>query len=129
MKIPLRYFTPEIFNEYNIHSLAHNGYINIEIRKGMYGLKEAGILAFNYIVKNLAPFGYHPVKFTPGLWKHETRPTTFILCVDDFGIKSYCKEDKDHLLNALQTKYEISIDPKGKTTLESKLTGTTETSM
>ena len=29
MKIPLKYFTPEIFIEYNIHNIAHNGYINI----------------------------------------------------------------------------------------------------
>ena len=33
----------------------------------MYGLKEVGIVSFNYIVKNLATFGYHPVKFTPSL--------------------------------------------------------------
>ena len=101
MKTPLKYFTPEIYNKYKIHSLVHNGYINIEMRKGMYGSKEAGILAFNYIVENLAPFRYHLVKFTPGLWKHETRQTSFILVVDDFGINSYCKEDKDHLLSVL----------------------------
>ena len=88
MKIALKYFTPETFTEYDIHDIAHNGYVNREIRKGIYGLKEAGILAFNYIVKNLVPVGYHPVKFTPGLWKYETRPTMFTLCVDYFGIKS-----------------------------------------
>ena len=35
IQIPLKYFTPEICNEYNIHNLAYNGYINIEIRKGV----------------------------------------------------------------------------------------------
>ena len=50
-------------------------------------MKEAGILAFNYIVKNLAPYGYHLVLHAAGLWKHKTIKTTFILCVDDFGIK------------------------------------------
>ena len=49
----------------------------------MYGLKEVGILALNSIVKNLTPFVYHMVKHTPGLWKYETRPTIFTLCVDD----------------------------------------------
>ena len=114
MKILLKYFTPEIYNEYYIHKITHNGYINIEIRKGIYGLKEAGILAYNYIVNNLAPFGYHPVKFTPGLWKYETISTIFTLYVDNFSIESYSKDDNDHLLNALRTKYEISIDPKGE---------------
>ena len=50
MKIPVKYFTPEICSEYNIHNLTYNGYVHIEIRKGMYVLKEAGILAFDYIV-------------------------------------------------------------------------------
>ena len=51
MTILLKYFTPEICSEYGIYNIAHNSYINIEIKKGMYGLKEAGILAFNYIVE------------------------------------------------------------------------------
>ena len=111
MHIPLKYFTDEIRQEYNIMDIAENGYVYIEIRKGMYGLKEAGILAFNYVVENLAPHGYYPVRYTPGLWKHKTRKTTFILCVDDFGIKHHSQDDLDHLLNALRTKYEISTDP------------------
>ena len=78
----------------------------------MYGLKVAVILAFNYIVTNLVSFGYHPVKHTPCLWKHEIRPTTFTLYVENVEIKCYNNEDKEHLLNDLKTKYEISIDPK-----------------
>ena len=91
MRIPLKYFTEEIRNEYIIMETKENGYVYIEIRKGMYVLKEAGILVFNFIVKNLAPFGCAPVKYTPGLWKHTSRPTTFILCVDDFDVKYYNK--------------------------------------
>ena len=71
------------FSEHNIHNLTPNEYIHIEIKKFMYGLKEVGILALNSIVKNLTPFVYHMVKHTPGLWKYETRPTIFTLCVDD----------------------------------------------
>ena len=79
----------------------------------MYGSKYVGILAFNYIVNNLVPFRYHPVKHAPGLWKYETRSITYTLYVGDFGINSYSKEDKEHLISALKTKYEISIDFKG----------------
>ena len=68
----------------------------------MYGLKDAGILVFNYIVTKLAIFECHPLKHTPCIWKHETGPITFTLYVDDFGNKSYSKEDKEHLLNALK---------------------------
>ena len=87
MRIPLKYFTEEIHKEYDIMDIADHGYIYIEIRKGMYGLKEARIFDFNYIVKNLAPFRYTLVKYTPGLWKRDTRPTAFKLYVDDFCSK------------------------------------------
>jgi hypothetical protein len=36
----------------------------------MYGLKEAGILAMEQLVAKLAPHGYEPAPFTPGLWRH-----------------------------------------------------------
>jgi hypothetical protein len=61
----------------------------MEIQKGMYGLKEASILAFEQIKAHLALHGYTPMAFTPGLWKHKTRRTTFTLAVDDFGIKYF----------------------------------------
>ena len=91
MRIPLKHFTAEISREYDIMNIVENEYIYIKIRKGMHGLKEADILAFNYITENLVPHGYHPVRYTAGLWKHGTRKTTIVLCVDDFGIKYHKK--------------------------------------
>jgi len=47
MRLHRKYVTPEVFAEYNLTE-AHfdsNGYCYVEIRKGMYGLKEAAILA------------------------------------------------------------------------------------
>ena len=72
----------------------------------MYGLPQAGILANKLLQKNLAQFGYFPCKHTPGLWKHQTRPITFVLVVDDFGVKYVGKEHVLHLLNALRTFYQ-----------------------
>ena len=80
------------------------------LRRGMYGLKEAGIIAFDQLAKRLAPHGYHPVKHTPGLWKHSTRPTTFTLCVDDFGIKYMNRNDALHLIAAVTSHYEATVD-------------------
>ena len=76
------------------------GYVYYEIRKGMYGLKEAGCVSFQNMVKNLAPFCYEPMTCTPGLWIHNTRCKTFTLTVDDFGIKNFNQDDLDHLFNA-----------------------------
>jgi hypothetical protein len=100
-------------DEYDIQTIASHGYVYVEIRKGMYGLKEAGIIAFNRLVAKLAPHGYHPCKHTPGLWTHVTRKIMFTLAVDDFGIKYFKREDAEHLFNALQQTYTISTDWSG----------------
>ena len=90
--------------------IATNAFIYLEIRRGMYGLKEAGVIAFDQLVLYLAPHGYKPAPCTPGLWCHTTRPTTFTLCVDDFEVKYFSKEDAHHLVNALNTNYEVITD-------------------
>jgi hypothetical protein len=44
MKMLLSRFPEEIVQKYNLNSLAVDGWVYIEIRKGMYGLKQAGLL-------------------------------------------------------------------------------------
>ena len=100
----------EILKEYDINKLAYNGYIYVEIQKGIYGLKEAGILAYTALVKYLQPYGYYPVRYTPGIWCHKTTDIIFTLAVDDFGINFYTKCHAEHLYKALGTKYDISTD-------------------
>jgi hypothetical protein len=48
--------------------------------------------------------------FTPGLWRHRTRRTTFALCVDDFGVKYFSRTEAMHLINALHANYQLTID-------------------
>ena len=79
----------------------------------MYGSKEAGVLAFNKLVKALAPHGYKPMPNTTGLWIHKTRKTTFALCVDDFGVKYFSKANTHHLIDSLQEKYKITLNWEG----------------
>jgi hypothetical protein len=62
------------------------------------------------LTTHLAKYGYTPTAHTPGLWRHEQRPITFSLVVDDFGIKYVNKDDVDHLLKALRDKYVITTD-------------------
>jgi hypothetical protein len=47
---------------------------------------------------------------TAGLWRHKTKPTTFTLCVDDFGVQYFSKADAQHLISAIESTYECSID-------------------
>jgi hypothetical protein len=91
MRVHRKYLPIEIIEEYNLTEdyFDSQGYVYVEIRKGMYGLKEAAILAYDQLKAHLAPFGYAPVTHTPGLWRHATKPTTFTLAVDDFGVKYF----------------------------------------
>jgi len=114
MRVPQRLVPDEIKTRYNL-TIEPDGYIYFEIRKGMYGLKEAGIIAYKHLVKNLLPYGYAPLKHTPGIWRHKHRRTTFTLCVDDFGIKYFSRDDAEHLIDALHANYECTIDWDGNT--------------
>jgi hypothetical protein len=101
MKMLVSRFPEEIVQNYNLNALAVNGWVYIEIRKGMYGLKQAGLLANQLLQTQLAPFGYYPVRHTPGLKLHKTRPISFTLVVDDFAVEYVGKQHSEHLRNAL----------------------------
>ena len=72
----------------------------------MYGLRQAAILAYQYLQQTLKPHGYYPVRGTVGLWKHQHQPIHFCLCVDDFGVKYFNKEDVHHLQQAIGTVFQ-----------------------
>jgi hypothetical protein len=115
IKIPFRWFPEEIRLQYGLYALVEpDGYVYCEVRKGMYGLKQAARLAFDNLVKLLAPDGYYPVRAYPGLWKHKTRPTVFSLCVDDFGIKYMNMDDANHLMTSIRKHFKCTVDWTGK---------------
>ena len=59
-------------------------------------------------------FGYSPDPITKKIGSHDKQRTKFCLCVDDFGVQCFTEDDKQHLINALQNKYEITIDHEGR---------------
>ena len=71
----------------------------------MYGLKQAAILAYEFLSFLLNAADYTPIIGTLGLWKHKTRKTVFCLCVDDFCVKYYSPEDLQHLHKAISKQY------------------------
>ena len=115
MRLPIKIIPTEIVEQYKLQNVVTpDGWVYLEIRKGMYGLKQAGILANEQLTKHLALSGYHPTPRTPGLWAHKTRNIKFSLVVDDFGIKYNKKADAEHLLQTLRNKYQISVDWTGQ---------------
>jgi len=91
-----------------------DGYVYIAIKRGMYGLPQAGILAQELLEKRLNAHGYQQSQFTPGLWTHKWRPIAFSLVVDDFGVKYVGKQHADHLLAVIQESYNVTTDWEGK---------------
>ena len=114
IKIHLSKIPDEIIEKYELKSKAdEEGFVYIEIRRGMYGLKQSGRIANEQLQAKLAKHGYYPTTTTSGLWKHKNRPIQFALVVDDFGVKYVGKEHAQHLIQALKETYQITIDWEG----------------
>jgi hypothetical protein len=111
MRLKLTDIPKEILIEYNLHEIAtSDGYVYCKIRKEMYGLPQAVIIAQELLQEHLAKVGYHQSKIVPGLWTHKTRNICFTLVVDNFAIKYTKMDDAKHLINALQKDYTITVD-------------------
>jgi hypothetical protein len=111
MRIKITDIPKEIINEYKMSEIAtDDGYIYCKIRKRMYGLPQAGIIAQELLQECLAKVGYHQSKIIPGLWTHKTRKICFTLVVDDFAIKYTKLEDAQYLIEPLKEDYNITVD-------------------
>ena len=86
-RIAAKYLPDTVMEKYNLRPItSDNGYIYMEINKGMYGLPQARQLANDLLRKSLAPHGFYECTHTPGYWRHKSRNTKFCLWVNDFGV-------------------------------------------
>ena len=56
MKLALACIPEEIIDQYNLRALSSNGWVYLDIRKGMPGLKQAGCIAndrLKYLLANI----------------------------------------------------------------------------
>ena len=81
-----------------------------KIRRGTYGIPQTGMIANKLLTSRIEKHGYHPCEITPGLWKHEMRPVTYLLTTVKFGVKYLGKEHVTRLIDALQQYHKISIE-------------------
>ena len=104
-------FLADIREKYNIDELiTDNGYVYWQIKKVIYGLKQAARLAYDTLVTNLKKEVYIPDKCCSNIWNHETRQTEFYQCVDDFGVTYFSRADADYLIQTSQKNYIINVD-------------------
>lgn len=64
MRIPTKCIPKRIFYQYNLQDIVNDS-VNVEIRKGIYGLHQA---ASNALVQYLKENGYHQSDHIPGLF-------------------------------------------------------------
>lgn len=114
MWLPRWVFTQEFIDEHDLESKFQGDRILVQIDRGMYGLPQAGRLAYIQLIKHLKLHGYERAGYTPGLFKHKTRDTIFSLVVDDFGVKYTSQDDANHLIAALKERFTITTDFDGK---------------
>ncbi len=95
MQMLLSVFPEWIKKQYKLDKHAQNSFVYLRMERAVWGLPQAGILANKLLRKQLAPHGYYECINTPGLWRHEWRPITFTLVMDDFGVKYVGKEHAD----------------------------------
>jgi hypothetical protein len=110
MCISITSIPQSIIDQYRLLDLVNNGFVLVEISRGMYGLPQAGILAYNQLVAHLATHGYTTCAHTHHLWSHATCDITFCLVIRDFGIKYTNRCDTEHLLAALGELYVVATD-------------------
>lgn len=81
-------FPEDVIEQYRLKAKANkDGMVFVEIRKGMYGLPQADLLAQELLEQHLNKHGYFQSARTPELWTHKWRPVQFTLVVDNFRIK------------------------------------------
>ena len=95
--IAVKYVPHHFIDEYNLALLITNGYLYLEVVKGVYGLPQAGIMANKLLKIWLAPHGYIECTHIHGFWKNVSRKTTFTLWVD-FGTCYTFRADVIHLI-------------------------------
>ena len=77
-------FLENVIVRHKIDQLVTNDeWVCAKIQKGMTGLRQAAMLAYQHLKNYLKPFGCAPIPGTTGMWKHDARKTKFYLYVDD----------------------------------------------
>jgi hypothetical protein len=72
MDILLALFPDWIKKQYNLDSLALDGFVFLEMCRAVWGIPQADILANKLLCKRLLSHGYYECVNAPGLWKHFT---------------------------------------------------------
>ena len=89
LRMKLELFPQDVIDLYNLNNkVNHKENVHCEVRRVMYGLPQAGIIAQELLIEWLQKVGYTQSKITPGYWKHDWRPISFTLVVKNTSTTS-----------------------------------------
>ena len=71
MKIAWKYFPSDIITRYNLQEIRNSdGYIYCKIQKGMDGLNQAAVLAYEQLETHLQTRGFQKITRSMEIWSH-----------------------------------------------------------
>ena len=74
-RLKLSNLPKSVVQQYNMEAKStRGGYVHVNIRRGMYGLPQVGLIAPQLLEKRLNKQGYQQSKITAVLWTHNWRP-------------------------------------------------------
>ena len=118
LKIYLDRYPPHLLSELGLDPFTQKDkdgklFVYADIIKTVAGLPQSGLLSQLRLISHLNSCGYYETS-TPMLFRHETRDITFVLTVDDFGVKYEHLSDYTHLVDSLSLLYQVTVEPVGK---------------
>jgi hypothetical protein len=112
LRIPLQHYPSDLLYELGLTDFvrtdrAGNPYVYADVKKCIPGLPQSGLLSQLRLISHLESHGYFETD-TPMLFRHVSRPISFTLVVDDFGVKYSDITDYNHLRRILELQYEVT---------------------
>jgi hypothetical protein len=109
-RLLVRYIPPASRRLLNIEHLPDSATIYLAVTIAIPGRPDAGKIAQDSLIAHLAKHNYIPVRHTPCLFRHKSKPIFFATHVDDFAIKSDKRTTDLHdLTSALKLKYQLKL--------------------
>ena len=110
MCLPLYSIPDKIIVHFKLLAPASDIWVYLKIRKGMPGLKQAGIISNDRLTLHFAKHRYAPVPCTPLLWAQAHLPVMFSLVVNNFDVKYIGDASAHHLIAIPRILYTIYAD-------------------
>ena len=112
LRVTRKQIPDETMIQFDLDQYVTKDVVYFQVNKGMYGLKQAGLLANDRIVEHLAKYDYIQSKYVPCLFVSKDKSTAFCLIVDDLLIKAN-NSNRERLYACLRVLYEITTDDTG----------------